>query len=359
MRAIFQVVILVLVALPSIAMADLRLASWNIQNLGWANQKDYSALALIASQFDFIAVQEVMTAEGIYRLRDTLEQATDAEWGVLYSDALGRSTYREKYAFIWREDSAEYVGGALTYIDDSDRFAREPFSAVFRSRGTGQHFLAANVHITYGNRVADRVAEVEALRHYWDWLAQVMPEYERERILFGDFNLQPHHDGWSAMRAVAEPLITEGATTLSTHDRRYANLYDHIWVPLDHTLPLGDAGILQFPVILSEVTGVYWDHEKARSHVSDHAPVYVLFEGSELRNPVVARLVEQAGARCVDLNKASVADLTTLPHIGEARAAEIESGRPWASVADLNRVRGIGAGRLQDIKESGQACVHP
>ncbi|ADC73152.1 Endonuclease/exonuclease/phosphatase (plasmid) [Thioalkalivibrio sp. K90mix] len=350
--------ILLIVLLPSAALADLRLASWNIQHLGWNVGKDYPAVARIAAQFDFLAIQEVMNAEGIYRLRDTLEDATGAEWSVLYSDALGRNTYREKYAFLWREAAVEYVGGALTYIDEADRFAREPFSAVFRSRGTDQHFLAATVHITYGDRVADRVEEIEALRRYWDWLADVMPEYAGERILFGDFNLPPHHDGWASMRAVAEPLVTEGATTLSTHDRRYANLYDNLWVPKDHTLPLGDAGILPFPVVLSEVTGVYWDHEKARDRVSDHAPVYVLFEGNTLHDAVVAEIADQE-AGCIDLNRASVSELTALPHIGEARAEAIKDGRPWNAVRDLKEIRGIGAGRLEEIKARGEACIEP
>lgn len=346
--------------IPGAVLADLRLASWNIQHLGWQNEKDYGALARIAAHFDFVAIQEAMKADGVYRLRDTLEASTDEPWEVLYSDAMGRSTYREKYAFLWRENAVEYVGGALTYIDESDRFAREPFSAVFRSRGTGQAFLAANVHITYGDRLADRVAEIEALRRYWDWLADVQPEYARQRILFGDFNLQPHHDGWASMRAVARPLITEGATTLSTHDRRYANLYDNLWVPRRQDLPLGDAGILPFPVVLTEGTGEEWNHEKARDRVSDHAPVYVLFEGNRLHNPDGVDWAEGAAEpACINLNDASIRELTALPHIGAVRARGIHAGRPWNAVRDLDRVRGIGGGRLQDIKDSGQACVQP
>ena len=344
--------------LPVVALADLRLASWNIQHLGWDNNKHYPGLALIASHFDFLAIQEVMNAAGIYALRDTLEQATKQPWEVLYSEALGPSTYREKYAFLWRENAVEYAGGALTYLDDANRFAREPFSAVFRSRGTGQEFLAANVHITYGRGMAARVAEVGALRRYWDWLAEVQPEHQRLRVLFGDFNLPPQHDDWAMMREVAEPLITEGATTLSTRDRRYANLYDNVWVPRQHDLPLGETGILPFPIVLTKTTGEYWDHEKARDRISDHAPVYVLFEGHTLHNPAVpAMLSVEHAAVCIDLNRASLKDLTGLPHIGEKRALEVNAGRPWDSVNELTRIRGIGEARLGEIQETGKACV--
>ena len=349
--------LLCLCLLPTIALADLRLASWNIQHLGWDNNKHYPALALIASHFDFLAIQEVMNAQGIYTLRDTLAHATREPWEVLYSEPMGRSSYREKYAFLWRQRAVEYIGGALIYLDDADRFAREPFSAVFRSRGTGQEFLAANVHITHGQRIAERAAEVRALRRYWDWLAEVQPEYEQLRLLFGDFNLPPWSEYWAMMLEVAEPLITEGATTLSTHDRRYANLYDNVWVPRDHVLPLGETGILQFPILLTELTGDYWDHRKARDRISDHAPVYVLFQGNSLHDPAVSALSVQPTAPCIDINDASLNELTRLPHIGKTRAKEIKAGRPWSEVDELSRIKGIGEIRLRDIQSLEDACV--
>ena len=45
-------------------------------------------------------------------------------------------------------------------------------------------------------------------------------------------------------------------------------------------------------------------------------------------------------------------------HIGPARAAQIVSLRPFSSVDDLIRVKGIGPQRLADIKAQGIACVN-
>lgn len=64
-----------------------------------------------------------------------------------------------------------------------------------------------------------------------------------------------------------------------------------------------------------------------------------------------------AAAACVDLNEASLEELQRIEHVGEAFAQAIIAGRPWGHVRELRQVRGIGAGRLRDIKEQALACV--
>ena len=44
-------------------------------------------------------------------------------------------------------------------------------------------------------------------------------------------------------------------------------------------------------------------------------------------------------------------------HIGPLRAAQMVGLRPFASVEDLARIKGIGPSRLADIIEQGLACV--
>ena len=269
-----------------------RIASWNIERLGHGGHKSFPALAKIASRFDLIAVQEVMTEEGIQRLHAYLEDHTDETWGIRYSDALGRSTYREKYAFLWRESRINFLGRELTYLDITDAFAREPYSARFESAHTGRSFVIGTVHITYGQTVGDRVVEVHALREYWDFLNENIVEPGDTLILTGDFNLRPSHDAWDELKEVALPMITEGATTLSSIDGRYANLYDNIWLPLDHSLPVTDSGIFRFPLLLG------WDHEKSRRHVSDHAPVYIIVGNAQLNvDPIVVTIQDSGDIR--------------------------------------------------------------
>jgi DNA uptake protein ComE-like DNA-binding protein len=59
----------------------------------------------------------------------------------------------------------------------------------------------------------------------------------------------------------------------------------------------------------------------------------------------------------VDVNSAEAEELEQIIHIGPVRAAELIQLRPFSSLDDLVRIKGIGPARLADIKEQGIACV--
>ncbi len=52
----------------------------------------------------------------------------------------------------------------------------------------------------------------------------------------------------------------------------------------------------------------------------------------------------------IDINRATAAELETLPGIGPELAKRIIAARPYASVDDLDRVSGIGTARLEQIR---------
>jgi hypothetical protein len=54
-------------------------------------------------------------------------------------------------------------------------------------------------------------------------------------------------------------------------------------------------------------------------------------------------------AQPVDVNSASIDELTSLPGIGPVIAERIVEGRPYASVDELIRVKGIGPARLEAL----------
>ncbi|WP_218563879.1 endonuclease/exonuclease/phosphatase family protein [Marinospirillum perlucidum] len=257
------------------ARQGLALASWNIKRLGHGSSTDFTALGSLAAAFDFIAVQEVMTPEGLENLDAALEAATGEDWQYLASHRVGRSSYKEIYAFLWRSERVAYMDGAVVYLDPGDLFAREPYSARFRDLTRDQVFAAATVHIVYGDRVSDRTEEIDELTSYWRWLEDIYPQ--TPLLLMGDFNLEPDHPAWQPLLSLGvEPQFTSGATTLSSRNGRYANLYDNIWMRDPQALGVREAGILRFPELLG------WDHERARREVSDHAPVYLLTGNAEL-----------------------------------------------------------------------------
>ncbi|MDN7243176.1 MBL fold metallo-hydrolase [Planococcus sp. N028] len=61
--------------------------------------------------------------------------------------------------------------------------------------------------------------------------------------------------------------------------------------------------------------------------------------------------------RCVDLNKASSAELQGIAGIGPALAEDIIAERPFKKIEDLTKIKGIGPGKLKSIEEQGLACV--
>lgn len=62
-------------------------------------------------------------------------------------------------------------------------------------------------------------------------------------------------------------------------------------------------------------------------------------------------------ARTVDINTAGLEELDTLTGIGPMIGQRIIDARPFSSVDDLDKVKGIGEKTLQKIKEQGLACV--
>lgn len=256
--------------MPGASLAETIVATWNIRNLGWENGKDFAELARIAERFDLFAVQEVMSERGIQDLVVALETSSGLKWQYLVSHATGRGTYKEHYAFVFREGKVEWVDGAVVYIDDRDVFEREPFAARFRTYD-GIEFVMTSVHLIYGQTVEGRQREAGALSAYREWLDRMFPG--TPVFVAGDFNLPPSDDAWEHLGRRAWPLIQVGGTTLGMQNGKYANLYDNIWAPSGIDLPVSGYGVLDYP---KEVLG--WSHEHARERISDHAPVWMILD---------------------------------------------------------------------------------
>lgn len=354
----------VLLGAAASSQADAVIASWNLKHAGWNNGKHLEQVAAVASHMDLIGLQEVMKEEVVSELEQQLEALTGDEWDSLVSHAVGRSTYTERYAYLYRDKTIAYQGGATVYLDPEDVFSREPLLATFVEKDSGRAFSAANVHIVYGDSKADRAPEIRALADIYDLMKEISPG--TPAIIMGDFNMAPDEPAWGDLRTLGlRPLITEGATTLSKTDGRYASLYDNIWyVPSEW--PSASGEVFRFPDYL----GI--SHEAARADVSDHAPIYLSVTGETLAllpldggqpqaagTEVASRASNtssSASQTCIDLNTANADQLDRLPNIGPARAADIIRQRPWSSSGQLTRISGIGKGTLSEIVASGMLC---
>ena len=290
-------------ALPSIAVADMTIGSWNLLHLGRNNGKRLDAVADVAKGADLWALQEVMKDQAVTNLEHELERQTGEGWSAMTSGQVGRSSYTERYAFIWRDSAVEYTQGALSYLNSADNFAREPYLAEFRDKATGEKVAIATVHITCGDGRSDRTPEIRDLAGIWTWMREVYPD--SDRLITGNFNMPPIDASWQPLRdAGAQPAITSGATTLSETDGVYSSLYDNFWFDPD-ALNVSATGIVRFPQAL----GI--DHITVRDIVSDHAPIF-LSTGNAQANfsetQAMGNTSDQAtaSAACIDLNTASL-----------------------------------------------------
>lgn len=243
------------------------IGSWNLKHLGWADDKrDWDNTAKVISVMDFVALQEVHSLESLARLEAAVEKTTGEAWASLASHrAVGSQRYKEFYAFLWRERHVKYVDGATLFLDPDNHFIREPFSARFALTDGRFQWIAANVHVLWGDDKADRRREGLALDDYMRWLESVSPAVPV--LLMGDFNMPPDDAGLAELNAAYRPANVKHKTTLSKADKRYASLYDNIWV--SRRYPALPGHVIRFP----ELLGI--PHALARKTISDHAPVYV------------------------------------------------------------------------------------
>jgi endonuclease/exonuclease/phosphatase family metal-dependent hydrolase len=291
------------------------IGSWNTLHLGWNNGKDYEAAARVAASFDLVALQEVMSFEGLERLEESVEALTGESWSSMASDAIGRRNYFDHYSFLWRDAQVSWVDGAVVYLDDRDAFSREPFSARFQTVD-GYQLVLASVHLIYGETTEVREFEAQALADYKAWLEDSFPQ--TPVFIAGDFNLPPSNEAWASLGVNSAPLITAGATTISPQDKKFVNLYDNIWAPAGTALPITSYGIYDFP------TELKLTHAQARDHVSDHVPVFVVID-------------PQAGSVTLQPHHSGGAAPKTEPQGKELKTAASAGSQPDAMVIRGNR----------------------
>ncbi|BAM47845.1 MBL fold metallo-hydrolase [Amphibacillus xylanus] len=80
-------------------------------------------------------------------------------------------------------------------------------------------------------------------------------------------------------------------------------------------------------------------------------------EKPKQEKPKQQEVKKEVPAGCIDINTASEQELMEIIHIGEVRVKDLIELRPYNSVNDLKRIKGIGDARLKDIINEQKACV--
>ncbi|MBN3273483.1 DNSL3 Deoxyribonuclease, partial [Polyodon spathula] len=172
----------------------LKICSFNIRSFGEAKAAKpeiMDVIVKIISRCDVMLIMEIKDSHSraLPRLMTQLNSQFNSkkeEYGFTISDRLGRKTYKEQYAFIYRHKLVS-VNALYQYPDqqrgDEDVFSREPFVVWFKSPKTAiQEFTIIPLHTTPENSVR----EIDEL---YDVYMDVKQRWKSKNFIFmGDFN---------------------------------------------------------------------------------------------------------------------------------------------------------------------------
>ncbi|EDV25217.1 uncharacterized protein TRIADDRAFT_25440 [Trichoplax adhaerens] len=168
-----------------------KIAAFNIQTLGktkMGKQEVVAELVKILRRYDLTLIQEIRDSSGvaIQTLLDEVNKGHSYSYAMILSDRLGRSSYKEQYAFFYRTDLFSVQGNY--HYDDGDEsagddsFIREPFVVKFKITATGKQFVLIPCHAS----PSYAVEETDALADVYDDATTRFGE--SNAILMGDFN---------------------------------------------------------------------------------------------------------------------------------------------------------------------------
>ncbi|XP_019579714.1 deoxyribonuclease gamma [Rhinolophus sinicus] len=170
----------------------LKICSFNVRSFGETKTENQNAMDVIVKvikRCDIILLMEIKDSSNmicpmlIERLNGNSRSTT---YNYVISNRLGRNTYKEQYAFLYKEKLVS-VKKSYLYHDyqagDADVFSREPFVIWFQSPYTAvKDFVIVPLHTT----PETSVKEIDELA---DVYLDVKRRWKAENFIFmGDFN---------------------------------------------------------------------------------------------------------------------------------------------------------------------------
>uniref|UniRef100_UPI0037E7943D deoxyribonuclease-1 n=1 Tax=Semicossyphus pulcher TaxID=241346 RepID=UPI0037E7943D len=259
--------------------SSLLLGAFNIKSFGQKKASNTTLMNLISTivhRYDIILIQEVRDSDlsATKKLMEHVNKGSpEFRYSHIVSEPLGRSTYKERYLFLYREQTVSVVKN-FTYDDGcescgTDTFMREPFVVMFSSNIPAvQNFVLIPQHTSPDSALE----ETDAL---YDVVSDVRTRWNtNDIVLLGDFNTGCNYvsgSDWQQIRLFTDKsfhwLITDEADTTVTHTNCP---YDRIVVTSDMMKGVvhGSAQVYDFMMDMD------LSHSLALA-VSDHFPVEV------------------------------------------------------------------------------------
>lgn len=268
-------------SVPSQAGMELRVGHWNVRDFS-AKSRSPEALkeiAEVARSFDCLAVCELNDDVVLGKLA-TEEDALGGQWAEVQTDQKVGNTpgSSEYYGFLYRSDRLKVRAPPRTLPkvdcpvpgEEPHRFDRDPAVCSFATLDGRLDFTMIEVHVTWGEKVEYRRAEVRALKGYFERVRDSDPG-DKDVILCGDFNRDVGDKG-SLSVLLTEPDMTDTTApdvpTMVASDHTYDHLLFQTRFLTEYT---GRHGVERF-----DETMFGNDDAKAKKDCSDHRPVWVV-----------------------------------------------------------------------------------
>ncbi|MEQ3690636.1 MAG: endonuclease/exonuclease/phosphatase family protein, partial [Flavobacterium sp.] len=142
-------ILLVFLLLFNFSFSQVKLLSWNIENLGKSKSDEtITYIANTIKDYDVIAIQEVVAGYGgsqaVVKLVDALNRMGN-KWDYSISNPTTSSAYKtERYAFIWKPSRVKKIGDAWLEQKYNLEIDREPYFCTFSY--DNKEFTVVNFH---------------------------------------------------------------------------------------------------------------------------------------------------------------------------------------------------------------------
>lgn len=275
-RRAFALLLLVSVASGVWAGSYLRVVSWNLRHEGWSGETDYAGdAAQIWNQFgststspngcDVVFCQEVMYESAAQGIASALASISGVTWTYAITPPIGRTTYKECYAVIYRTDNVQLLSSTV-WNDVGDKFEREPQIVKLRDKRTLADFTFINWHTIWGTD-AERQAEIAEIANVFK-AVQNGDSTDQDVILLGDHNCSATSTWWANLTntAIISPQVSYKVNDLTTINSSgaYVSPYDHFWFQATYVTEYSSSGRDYIANTLNFYNGL-----------SDHAPIWL------------------------------------------------------------------------------------
>lgn len=283
--------------IPKRTKTNFRLLTWNIRNFhGRKEDKAVKYIAEIIKNFDVIAIQEVKDdLGGIEKLQKLLGE----KYRFVFSDPAGNG---ERLVFCYNSKKIQFTGLAAEIVMAPGQgkktvkpeleFERTPYMASFRTSSC--NFILVTVHIYYGSgsAVKYRLDEIKNIVKFLEKRSTDTDSLDSDYIACGDFNIErirakirtkkkddPIDDLFDALQSkglIVEDDIKNSPSNLSKN-RHFDQIAYHKYD--DTTISFVKGGIIDF------VGAVYQNDKKLKYKLTDHLPMWAVFETSPDKKP--------------------------------------------------------------------------